>query len=119
MPQLRHPQTTSGQEIVAERFVFACGPWLPKLFPELLRELIHVTRQEVVFFGVPPGDESFNEGMLPAWIDFGDLIYGLPNIDGRGFKIAIDAHGPEFDPDHGERVVTAAGLTSSLPSRAR
>src|SRR6185369_9264750 len=41
---------------LADRYVFACGPWLPKLFPELLGERIHVTRQEVVFFGVPPGD---------------------------------------------------------------
>ena len=92
--------------------VFACGPWLPKLFPELLGELIHVTRQEVFFFGVPPGDESFNRGVLPAWIDFNDLVYGLPNLDGRGFKIAIDAHGPEFDPDTGERVVTLTGLNA-------
>lgn len=112
-------QTTSGTEIAAERFVFACGPWLPKLFPELLAELFHVTRQEVFFFGVPSGDESFNQGMLPAWIDFNDLVYGLPNLDGRGFKLAIDAHGPEFDPDTGERVVTTAGLNAAREYLAR
>ena len=111
--KLNSVQTTSGNEIDAERFVFACGPWLPKLFPKLLQGLIHVTRQEVVFFGVPSGDESFNQGVLPAWIDFNDLVYGLPNLDGRGFKLAIDAHGPEFDPDFGERVVTAAGLNAA------
>jgi len=105
--------TTTGNEIEAERFIFACGPWLPKLFPDLLGELFHVTRQEVFFFGVAPGDESFNAGVLPAWIDFNDLVYGLPNVEGRGFKIAIDAHGPEFDPDEGERVVSAAGLTAA------
>jgi sarcosine oxidase len=112
-------QTTSGNEIVAERFLFACGPWLPKLFPELLGELIHVTRQEVFFFGVPSGDESFNQGVLPAWIDFNDLVYGLPNLDGRGFKLAIDAHGAEFDPDTGERVVTSAGLDAAREYLAR
>ncbi|HJP91790.1 MAG TPA: FAD-dependent oxidoreductase [Pyrinomonadaceae bacterium] len=111
--ELHSIRTTSGNEIEAERFVFACGPWLPKLFPDLLGELIHVTRQEVFFFGVTPADESFNAGMLPAWIDFNDLVYGLPNIEGRGFKIAIDAHGPEFDPDAGERVVSASGLTAA------
>ena len=104
--------TISRKEIVADRYVFACGPWLPKLFPELLGELIHVTRQEVYFFGVPPGDDAFKLGALPAWIDFNDLVYGLPNVDGRGFKIAIDAHGPEFDPDTGERVVSAAGVAA-------
>jgi len=112
-------QTTAGTEVVAERFVFACGPWLPKLFPELLRELIHITRQEIFFFGVPSGDDSFNGGALPAWIDFNDLVYGLPNLDGRGFKLAIDAHGPEFDPDTGERVVTQAGLNAGREYLAR
>ena len=103
-------KTVSGKEIAAGQFVFACGPWLPKLFPELLGELIHVTRQEVIFFGVPPGDDSFNRGVMPAWIDFNDLVYALPNLDGRGFKVAIDAHGEEFDPDSGERVVSVSGL---------
>jgi monomeric sarcosine oxidase len=112
-------QTTSGNKIDAERFVFACGPWMPKLFPELLRELFHVTRQEVFFFGVPSGDESFNPGVLPAWIDFNDLVYGLPNLEGRGFKLAIDAHGPEFDPDTGNRVVTPEGLSAAREYLAR
>ena len=109
---LKSIQTISGKEIVAERFVFACGPWLPKLFPDLLADLIHVTRQEIVFFGVPPGDNSFNVGVMPAWVDFNDLVYGIPNVDGRGFKIAIDAHGPDFDPDSGERVLTTSGLNA-------
>ena len=103
-------QTLSGKKIVAGKFVFACGPWLPGLFPELLGELIHVTRQEVIFFGVPPGDDSFNRGVMPAWIDFNDLVYALPNLEGRGFKIAIDAHGEIFDPDLGERVVSMSGV---------
>jgi monomeric sarcosine oxidase len=103
-------RNVSGDEIRAGAYVFACGPWLPKLFAELLGELIHVTRQEVVFLGVPPGDDRFNVGVMPCWIDFNDLVYALPNVEGRGFKLAIDAHGPEFDPDSGQRVVTTSGL---------
>lgn len=100
-------RTTSGLEIAAGHLVFACGPWLPKLFPELLGELIHVTRQEVFFLGLPPGGELFKPPQLPTWVDFTDLVYGMPALDGRGAKIAIDAHGPEFDPDRGERIVSA------------
>ena len=99
-------RTTSGREIAAQQLVFACGPWLPKIFPDLLGDLIHVTRQEVFFLGVPAGNELFKPDCLPAWIDFNDLVYGLPNVDGRGFKIAIDAHGPQFDPDRGDRIVS-------------
>jgi len=117
--KLHSIRTSSGKEIVADHFVFACGPWLPKLFPELLGGLIHVTRQEVFFFGVPPGDNSFNQGVMPTWIDFNDLVYAMPNMDGRGFKLAIDAHGPEFDPDSGERVVTTSGLNAVREYLAR
>jgi sarcosine oxidase len=98
-------ETTSGGRIFADKFVFACGPWLPKLFPELLAELIHITRQEVFFLGVPAGDDRFGPDKMPAWIDFNDLIYGIPNLESRGVKIAIDEHGPPFDPDTGERIV--------------
>jgi sarcosine oxidase len=102
----RNVRTASGKVIEARHLVFACGPWLPKLFPDLLGELIHVTRQEVFFLGVPSGNDLFKPPRLPTWIDFNDLVYALPSLDGRGFKIAIDAHGPEFDPDHGERIVS-------------
>ena len=104
---------TPDTRINADSCVYACGPWLPKLFPDLLGELIHVTRQEVYFFGVPAGDERFGPPLMPAWVDFNDLVYGIPNLDGRGFKIAIDEHGPEFDPDSGERVVSAEGLNAA------
>jgi monomeric sarcosine oxidase len=106
-------ETASGKDVFAGNFVFACGPWLPKLFPTLLSGLIHVTRQEVIFFGVPAGDDRFNLGHLPAWIDFHDLVYGLPNLDNRGFKLAIDQHGSQFDPDLGERVVSADGISAA------
>ncbi len=111
-------QTVSARTISAKQFVFACGPWLPKLFPKLLGDLIQVTRQEVFFFGTP--DQRFGKDNLPAWIDFNDLIYGIPNLDHRGFKIAIDAHGPEFDPDTGDRIVSpdsAAAVRAYLARR--
>ena len=117
--KLESIKTSSGKQIVADHFVFACGPWLPKLFPDLLGERIHVTRQEVIFLGVPPGDDSFNQGVMPTWIDFNELVYAMPNLDGRGFKIAIDAHGPSFDPDSGERVVTSSGLSAVREFLAR
>src|SRR5690242_19830225 len=87
----REVRTLSGKRIEAKQLVFACGPWLPKLFPELLGERIHVTRQEVFFLGVPPGNEWCTPPRLPVWVDFNDLVYGLPNLEGRGVKIAIDA----------------------------
>ncbi len=103
--KLERLRTTDGDTVVADNCVFACGPWLPKIFPDLLSELIHVTRQEVFFLGTTAGDNGFLPSRMPAWIDFNDLVYGIPNLDNRGFKIAIDEHGPSFDPDAGERIV--------------
>lgn len=110
----RSIKTLAGEEIFANQFVFACGPWLPKLFPSLLRGIVHVTRQEVFFFGVPERNaRAFGPEAMPAWIDFGDLVYALPNLDHRGYKLAIDAHGPPFDPDTGDRIVSSEGLSAA------
>ena len=95
--------TRSGETIDGATFVFACGPWLPKLFPDLLGERIFVTRQEVLYFGPPAGDARFAPPALPAWIDFGEEMYGIPDIEARGFKISLDRHGPPFDADSDER----------------
>ncbi|HET6645951.1 MAG TPA: FAD-dependent oxidoreductase, partial [Pyrinomonadaceae bacterium] len=104
--------TTDGEQITARTFVFACGPWLPKIFSEFLRSLFQITRQEVFYFGPVASDRRFAPPAMPVWIDFSDLVYAIPDIDGSGFKVAIDAHGPEFDPDSGDRSVTGEGLAA-------
>lgn len=113
--------TRSGRTIEADQFVFACGPWLPKLFPDLLGERISATRQEVYFFQPQPGDRRFDPGNLPGWADFngGDIYYGFPNLEGRGFKIAHDAHGPAMDPDQGDRTSTGDVLARVRAFMAR
>jgi len=95
------------ESICAGTFIFACGPWLPKLFPDILASRIFPTRQEVFFLGVPAGDRSFSVGKMPAWLhhSHADRPYMLPDIENRGFKFAFDTHGPNFDPDSGARVV--------------
>src|SRR5580704_4046925 len=59
-------RTRSGQVLRAETFVYACGPWLPKIFPEILEGRIRPTRQEVFFFGTEPGDRRFTTPDMPA-----------------------------------------------------
>jgi sarcosine oxidase len=105
-------RTSAGREIHAAEFVFACGPWLGKVFPDLLGERIFVTRQEVYFFGMPAGDKRFAPPAMPGWLFQADLTYGVPDLESRGFKIALDSHGPAFDPDTGSRVPTAEGISA-------
>jgi glycine/D-amino acid oxidase-like deaminating enzyme len=96
----------------ARHVVYACGPWLPKVFPEVLGGRIFATRQEVLHFGARPGDNRFAAPALPVWIDSDpkDFAYGFPDIEGQGFKIAFDTHGPEVDPDTQSRQVSAEGV---------
>jgi len=102
---------SDGSKLVADQYVFACGPWLGKLFPETIGELIRPTKQEVFFLGTPAGDDRFSEAKLPVWADHRDrFIYGIPANDGRGFKIADDTRGPAFDPTSGERTASAETL---------
>ena len=106
--QLTSLRAASGEVIQAEQFVFACGPWLPKVFPELLGTRIHPTRQEALFFAPPAGDRRFAPPQLPIWLDFTDSRgpYVFPDLEGRGVKLAFDRHGPAFDPDSGDRNVS-------------
>jgi sarcosine oxidase len=112
-------KTSSGTEISADTFVFACGPWLPKMFPALLGSRIFPTRQEVLFFGVPAGDTRFLAHVMPTWIIEKDLFYGMPDIESRGFKIAHDLHGPATDPDTQSRIVTPEAVTTAQKFLAR
>jgi len=100
-------QCASGDSLSAGQFVFACGPWLAKLFPDLLGSRIFPSRQEVFFFGVPPGDARFAPPALPTWLFQEDEYYGMPDIEGRGLKIALDRHGEAVDPDTQMHIVTA------------
>ncbi|HEV2447527.1 MAG TPA: FAD-dependent oxidoreductase [Candidatus Sulfopaludibacter sp.] len=102
-------------DLAAGTVVFACGPWLPKLFPDLLGKRIWPTRQEVFYFAPPAGDRRFASGALPAWVDFTDPRgpYGAPDIENRGIKLGLDRHGPPFDPDTGDRRPSAEGLSEA------
>jgi glycine/D-amino acid oxidase-like deaminating enzyme len=100
--------TCDGEHIAAGQFVFACGPWLGKVFPDVLGARIFPSRQEVFFFGVPAGAMQFAPPALPTWLFQEDLVYGMPDIEGRGLKIAFDEHGERVDPDTQSRIVSPA-----------
>jgi glycine/D-amino acid oxidase-like deaminating enzyme len=111
---------SDGSKLTADQYVFACGPWLGKLFPEEIGGLVRPTRQEVFYFNVPSGCDIIER--TPVWCDFSSLypnvmMYGIPasgsDAAGRGFKIAEDVLGNDFDPDTTERETTARWLDKS------
>jgi glycine/D-amino acid oxidase-like deaminating enzyme len=97
--------------VEADAAVFACGPWLGALFPDVVGGAVTPTRQESYCFGTPPGDPRFTDEQLPVWLELRDrLIYGVPGNAYRGFKIADDSSGPAFDPTSGSRELDRTGI---------
>jgi len=100
-----------GSTVAADGYVFACGPWLGKLFARAVGPHFVSTKQDVFFFGTPAGDPRYNEGNVPVWGDHSDhFMYGIPGNQGRGFKLADDTRGPEFDPTSGQRLVSEESM---------
>ena len=111
---------SDGGTLAADQYVFACGPWLGTLFPDVLGPHLTISRQELFYFGTPADDRRYSEGNLPVWTDIGDPIwYGIPGGERRGFKIADDTRGPKHDPTTATRTVSDAGIRSASEYIAR
>jgi monomeric sarcosine oxidase len=102
-------RTINGDSVSGGAFVFCCGAWLPQLFPDVLGSRIFPTRQEVFYFGTPAGAREFKPPDMPIWLHHQEDIYGFPDLENRGIKVASDRHGEPFDPETGDRRVTEAG----------
>lgn len=113
--EIRSVRSFPDDSIQADAYVFACGPWLPKVFPKLLSKRIYPTRQEVFFFAPPAGDTNYCAPRMPVWIDFTDPRgpYGFSDLESRGFKLAFDKHGEPFDPDTGDRTVSRESIAAA------
>jgi sarcosine oxidase len=109
----------SGRRFSANHFVFACGSWLPKLFP-LLAGVIRPTRQDLFFFRIPDPMVEFIPAKLPIWIDQTEpkIAYGFPDL-GNGLKIGFHRLGPDLDPDQPRSATTDAAVVEAADYLAR
>jgi glycine/D-amino acid oxidase-like deaminating enzyme len=102
---------SDGTRLSADQFIFACGPWAGRVFPDVVGRRIVATRQEIFFFGTPVGETRYAINELPVWVHVGErVVYGAPDHERRGIKIADDTAGVEVDPTTLDRVASAAGL---------
>ncbi|MFI7466969.1 NAD(P)/FAD-dependent oxidoreductase [Nonomuraea sp. NPDC049646] len=87
----------------ADRVVWACGAWLPRLFSVP----VTVTRQDTVHFAAPA---AWSSPETPAWVDYGSSAYGHGDVDGVGMKATSDAEGEPYEPEGGSRAVAPAAV---------
>lgn len=93
---------STGEEMRADAYVYATGPWLPKTFPDLLGDRMRTPIGHVYYFATPPGDQRFTFPHLPSYNFPG--ITGWPALgpDNRGFRVRTGGGGLA-DPDLSDR----------------
>jgi glycine/D-amino acid oxidase-like deaminating enzyme len=114
--EIRSLRLSDGSTIEADQYVFACGPWMGRLFPDVIGDRLKVTRQDVFFFGTPGGDRRFMDDWSPSWIERRQgqtRFYGIPANEHRGFKIADDVRGADIDPTSGDRTMDAGKILTA------
>lgn len=112
--RLREVTLNGGDRLSAGAFVFACGPWLRQVLPDVLGTVISTARIEVAYVGSPSGDSSYRQGVLPNLSEEGtfpgapanEVSYTQSDID-AGLKIVRGGERGPIDLDRDERVVSA------------
>ena len=101
---------SSGETLKAEKFVFACGPWLWKLFPEFLRTRLRTPMGNVYYYGTPIGDNRWVAPNMPSFNFPGITGWpALPN-DARGFRVRVGG-GTQTDPDTSQRWIDPSNFS--------
>ncbi len=105
--RLRSVRLNSGKSLEADKYIFACGPWMAKVFPEIFSDQLKVFRRDVFFVGSPPGDPGYAYPNFPVWsfVNSEDIrYYGMPDIHGRGLKVAPWPDYNSIDVDMDDRL---------------
>ena len=108
--KLQDVALSNGETLKAGKFVFACGPWLWKVFPEFLRTRLRTPMGNVFYYGTPVGDNRFVAPHMPSFNFPGITGWpALPN-DARGFRIRVGG-GSQTDPDTSQRWIDPSNFT--------
>jgi glycine/D-amino acid oxidase-like deaminating enzyme len=110
--RLETARSTPAEPPRTDVVVWACGSWLPSLFPGLVE--IVLDRRDVVFFG---GDGRWQG--TPGFCDYDGAFYGHGELGGLGVKIAPDGPGGDVDPDAVDRVPLPERIAEARAYAAR
>lgn len=84
--QLQGVILEDGSVVRGDAYVFACGPWLRKLFP-FMENRMRVPLGYVCYFGVPVADTRFTYPNLPSFNFPGVTGWPVLPVDSRGFRV--------------------------------
>ncbi|MCC6318725.1 MAG: FAD-binding oxidoreductase [Gemmatimonadaceae bacterium] len=101
--------TSDGSSIRGGQYVFACGPWLPKVFANLLGPRMRSPMGNVFYMATPIGDKRFQAPDMPSHNFPGITGWAALAVDNHGFRTRIGG-GQAGDPDTSERMVGAPNV---------
>jgi glycine/D-amino acid oxidase-like deaminating enzyme len=105
-----------GTTVRGDAYVFACGPWLRKLFP-YLENRMRVPIGVACYFGVPVGDSRFTFPNLPSFNFPGVTGWPVLPVDSRGFRVR-GAIAPAAPPARAGAAPAAVGPAAGTPAPA-
>jgi sarcosine oxidase len=85
--RMEHITLTDGTRLSADAYAFCCGPWMEKVFPEVLRRRTRLPMGHVCYFGTPVGDDRFAHPTMPSWNVPGVTGWASLPVDSRGFRV--------------------------------
>ncbi|MEO7963925.1 MAG: FAD-dependent oxidoreductase [Gemmatimonadaceae bacterium] len=100
-------QLDDGRRVQAGTYVFACGPWLGKVFPEVMGKRLKTPMGSVYYMGMPMGNHSFEWPNIPSWGTPATTGWPSLPIDNRGFRVRIGGLSAT-DPDLSQRTLDPA-----------
>jgi len=114
--------TAGGEQFEGARLVLAAGGWMSQwLEPMGISLPLQPVAAQENYFDVK-SSEAFTPERFPVWMGhlqhhYGEILYGMPDIDGYGIKIGRHG-GPPMDPDSSDRTPDAQ-LMATLNAFAR
>ena len=120
--QLKEVALDTGHTVAADTFVFALGPWLGKMFPDVLNNRTRTPLGYVCYFATPANDERFTYPNLPSWNFPGVTGWPALPVDNRGFRVRGSARprpvpGAPPPPPRPQAVTPPAQLDPDLSDR--
>jgi hypothetical protein len=98
----------------AGTYLFACGPWLRKVFPVLLGNRLRTPMGSVFYFGSPPGEYRMQYPNVPTYNYPGSTGWPSAPSDNLGFRVRAGGGAQGTDPDSTDRVFDKSSMQRTL-----
>jgi glycine/D-amino acid oxidase-like deaminating enzyme len=107
-------QTSSGDLMQAGTYVFACGPWLRKVFPVLLGNRLRTPMGSVFYVGSPPGEYRMQYPNIPTYNYPGSTGWPSAPSDNLGFRVRAGGGAQGTDPDTTDRIFDKSAMQRTM-----